>query len=221
MVSARWIVGACIGVLAATMPSGQALAGIITAIDVSPGIIDGSTATRTVTFDGSEPGYGSGVITKLTVSIGFGKGSDGIRPEYNQMAFRLANPTGSIIVDLINLNDFGRGFGAFLGILTFDDDAPFVVNVLPNFLFPGTYRPTESTPNNFLSSFAGGTAAGDWTLTIEDSATGAPIAFGGFSITIETVAAPEPSALALAGVGIAALAGSGWRRHRRRRTAAA
>lgn len=219
MAATRRIAAVCLGLVVATMSRGEAEAGIITASNSTVGAIGNGSATRTVTFDGSESGYDTGLIKNVTASIAFGKAAFLALPRLNQMAFSLTNPSGTVTVNLIKFGDFGQGAAPlpFLAGVTFDDAAANVVNVSfnPLALF-GTYRPTESTPNNFLANFDGGLALGTWTLTIQNSGSGAPIGFANFTLTIETIATPEPSTLALAGSGFAvALVGYGRRRRAR------
>lgn len=64
-------------------------------------------------------------------------------------------------------------------------------------------------PNNYqgIENFIEFTASKTWNDT--------PAGFGGYVLEIESSAVPEPSTLALLGIGIVGLIGCGWKHHRR------
>ena len=73
---------------------------------------------------------------------------------------------------------------------------------------PGTYEATTGggTIESFVASYAGGSAAGTWTLTMTDTLGGPGGSISGWTMTITTLAAiPEPASICLiglAGVGL-------------------
>jgi hypothetical protein len=69
MTRLRLLVAIALGALAAV----PARAGFITATNSTVGNFDASSGTRTVAFTGAEAGYGTGIITGLTISINFAK----------------------------------------------------------------------------------------------------------------------------------------------------
>lgn len=165
-------------------------------------------------------------------------------PQYNEMSFILTAPFGHSVVLVPNedTNSLESGeqhnpdndrFNNFNGTIIFDDDDPEgngpirLTNTDDDSdrdrLEPGTYQPfdyDDDTDPQRLSSFADGDpgAAGDWTLTLEDSDEFDPLSFHSFTLNIEgtpeTTVIPTPAALP---AGLALLGVGAVRRGRRRR----
>ena len=164
-----------------------------------------------------------GEISSLTLSINVSGGFNGDLYAY------LVGPNGGYAV-LLNRSGVGTGnsFGyADTGYnITFDDLAAsgvhfyqggsYTINAFGQ--LTGTWRPDgenlnplsapsafdSQTQNALLGSFDGTDPSGTWTLFFADLSPGAQSTLVSWSLNITTV--PEPSALALAGLGFAAAA---------------
>lgn len=198
--------------------SGAATAGLISATNSTTALVDGSSTTRSVTFTGAEPGYGTGSVLDVNISIDFAKADGeafdppypGGTPFYNEIVFTLTSPD-AIVMTLIASGSWGTGSGFFDGIITFDDDAASVVNfdAAP---VAGTFRPTGA---GALSDFINDFAAGAWTLGIADTVGLDALRFRSFTLNITTedaVGVPEPATLSLIGAGLLGFAGLRRRR---------
>jgi hypothetical protein len=211
-----WIGGLVTLALGAVIAQ-TASAGIITLINSTAGLFDGSSGTRTITFTGAEAGFDSGVITDVNVAINFAK-ADGESfeppfpagtPFYSEIHFHLIAPS-SKIVHLIEPNSFGSGSPGTLfdGTIAFDDEAASVVNVNPNQPSAGSFRPGGP---GALSDFDGSSALGTWTLFIQDTNALDALRFRNFSLEIATTpirsqSVPEPATAILVALGLAGLA---------------
>src|SRR5688572_7681601 len=111
--------GVLVIVLASAFP---ASAGTITLTNTTTGNFDASSGTRSVTVTGLEPGFDSGVILDVNISINFAK-ADGQSfdppyptgtPFYNEIHFHLTSPALAT-VHLIEPNSWGAGDGMFDG----------------------------------------------------------------------------------------------------------
>lgn len=212
-----WAVAAALTLLAA----GPAEAGVIVATNNTIGLFDASSGTRTVTFTGLEAGFGTGVILDVDIAINFAK-ADGESfdppfptglPFHNETVFRLER--GATTANLISAGSFNVGSDPFDGTITFSDQAAQVVNVNPDLPQAGTFRPVGP---GLLSGFNGQNAAGTFTLFIQDTVGLDALRFRSFTLTITTEDAtnviPEPSTMALAGVGALVLGAMGVRRRK-------
>jgi len=198
-------------------------AGTITLTNNTPGLFDGSSGTRDVTVTGLEPGFGLGTITSVLVSIDFAKADGeafdppfpGGTPFFNEISFTLTSPATTQVA-LIADGSWAAGTGQFDGVITFDEAADSVVNfgAAP---VAGTFR---TTGPGSLNDFIAQAALGVWTLGIGDSAGGDALRFRSFTLTLNTdsggSAVPEPSSMALIGLG---LLGLGVRNLRKKKSA--
>jgi len=175
-----------------------------------PGIVDGMNFPngffRSITFDGTEPNFGTGEILDVDVTVEFRKAQDPppndiFGPGFDEIGFALRSPAGSV-VELIPFGTFdepafqqGQTL-VFDGAITLDDEAG---SALPSDIAAGTFQPF-----GLLSDFDGENALGEWRLFIEDNLGGQPLEYESFSLSIETMV-PEPASVALGGICLAAL----------------
>lgn len=166
-------------------------------------VVDASSTTRNVTF------AESGAINDLTITIDFNKCDGeaynapgpcvaGGTPFFNEIVFSLTAPD-STVVSLVSFGTFGVGDppgGNF--VITFSD-AGAPLGALPA---SGTFAPVGS-----LSAFDGLDINGTWTLFIQDVTGLDALSFHSFTIDadIDADVVPAPAALALFGLGFAAL----------------
>ena len=189
----------------------SASAGVIILTNSTTGNFDGNSGTRDVTVTGSEPGFGTGTISNVRISINFAK-ADGegfdppfptSTPFFNEIHFVLIGPSATP-VELIATGSWDIGAGQFDGVITFDDAAIDVVNFGAEPV-AGTFRPTGA---GALADFNSQNALGTWTLFIEDTAGGDSLRFRSFTLDISTdgTVIPEPASMALVGLGLCAAA---------------
>ena len=191
--------------LAILLPS-LANAATIIKSDGTDGAVDGSSLTRTVEYTTSDFS-GTAVISKVTVSIEIEKidgdfasecfitGYDGGSAFNREIYAVLSSPGGTdvLLIDGIGTADgsaspltYTYNSNSVYGgrvVITFDDDAAAQVGgPAPT---AGSFRPEES-----LAAFVGEDPLGDWTLTLGDSASGAPLCLYDFSLTVEAEQGP-------------------------------
>jgi len=197
----------------------------IMATNSTTGLFDASSGTRTVAFDGTEAGYGTGQIFDVNISINFAKADGesfdppypGGTPFYNEIHFHLTSPGGTV-VHLIEPSSWGAGSGQFDGTITFDDEAGSVVNfgAAP---VAGSFRPTGPGALSDYDSLTADSALGTWTLFIQDTVGLDALRFRSFTLNIATAASavvvPEPATLVSCSIGVIGLLGYAWRRRKR------
>lgn len=167
-------------------------------------VVDGSSTTRDVTF------AQSGTINDLNITIDFNK-CDG--EAYNapgpcvaggfsfnsEISFILVAPTLQQVT-LVSAGLFGGNTPGQRSTITFDDaGAAIVSGSVPT---TGIFAPVGS-----LSTFDGLNINGTWTLFIQDNVGLDALSFHSFTINadISDVVVPAPAAIALFGLGFAAL----------------
>jgi hypothetical protein len=212
---------------------------VVTKTNSTDGFFDNTSGTRSVSFAAGDFGGDFTTVLDVNVSISFAKSNNNsFVPEtgsftpgisfLNELEFVLTSPAGTQFTLISNAGDtelvaadnfesFGAISAGFKGTVLFNQSALFDVDVLPNLLVPGTYRPDDDTANS-LNIFNGESALGNWTLFLEDDGNFDGLSFYEYSVIITTAAAPvpEPSSLLLCGMGGSLLA---WGAARRRRQA--
>ena len=174
-----------------------------------------------------------GAISSITVSLNISNGINGDLYGY------LAGPNGGFAVlfnrvGVTSGNSFGYGDAGF--DVTFDDAAangdihPYQTTLggAPSGQLTGTWQPDgrnidpQSAPGDFdtaardasLSSFDATDPNGTWTLFLADLSSGGQSTLASWDLNVTTV--PEPSFLALLGLGALGITGFLRRSHRRR-----
>jgi hypothetical protein len=181
-----------------------AQAGVLTASDATAGSFDASSGTRTFLL-------GAGTVSDVNISITFSKCDDpsntnggaceGLGFSYNgEIVFRLISANGTT-VNLVNAGTYdGETPGTGAQTVLFDDEAASVVG--GSSVVSGTFRPV-----GLLSALDGESAAGLWTLVIQDTVGADPLNYFGASLSVTTTDVPEPASLALVGMALVAVAG--------------
>jgi hypothetical protein len=199
----------CIAAFTSAVP---AVGGNITLSDNTTANVDNATITRTFNILPTVPGFGSGMVTDVNVSVDFIK-ADGEDfnvigtsiPYYGEIAMRVIAPSGAA-ADLINIGDFNNGaIGThFDGVIVFDQSAALPVNNNPNLLQPGTFRPVGS-----LNALNGSSAEGTFTLIVQDLDTADSLRFRSATLDVTTSdvvgAVPEPGTMMFAVAGLAGI----------------
>lgn len=227
----------CIIGTAALLVCGELHAGVVTATNSTDGFFDNTSSTRTFTFNLADFGGGSTTVADVDISIFFAKSNDSsfvpeggtISPGFpflREIEFVLTSPAGTSFTLISNAGDtelvpadsfasFGIGSNGFKGTILFDQSAANPVDVNPNVLSAGTFRPDDDTLNS-LDIFNGESAVGTWSLFIEDDAGGQVLSFYEATLKITTEAStsvvPEPSSIALLVIGACCATAVAFRR---------
>ena len=227
----------CIASLALSLlVSAVSQAAIVSKTNATFGSFDGTYGYRDVVFDVADFAGDPTIVLDVDVSITFAKPkvSDlflgDLPPGYNEIEFALVSPAGTTFTLISNpggvelvADDFFETFStgadgaSFSGTILFDQSASDPVDIDPNSIPSGTYRPDDDTLNS-LDVFSGESAVGTWRLFVEDDTAPfdpffdppSPLEFTSFTLTITTAFAsndpiPEPSSVAvfsLAAVGM-------------------
>lgn len=157
--------------------------------------VDNGSVDRTINFSAADLGSEVGVDS-VTVALDFAKIDDtngahscgpppvdGFTNEFNEeIRYQLTSPSGTTVT-LIDIGDYTpEGWGGRVTV-TLDDSASAGVSGIPA---TGTFKPSQP-----LSAFAGEDATGDWTVKVQDAATGDPLCHYGASVTLTTSAIPS------------------------------
>jgi hypothetical protein len=219
VVTPRWVLFALIGLGAA---GSAARADVITVSNPAPITIPGGGNGQAIPYPSTITVTGApSHITDVTVTLnGF------TYPSPGDLAVLLVGPTGA---RTFLFDGAGNGFPVSNLTLTFDDAAPTTLpfssplmsgTFRPNTFFPGDVFAPPAPPPPYataLATFDGQDPNGTWSLFVFkpiSAGTSAGSISGGFSLTITATDLPEPSALALFGLGVAGLLGYRWRRRR-------
>ena len=177
------------------------------------------------------PGAYAGSISAVWVEF------DGLAHTFvGDLWVRLIHPDGTTSIDLLSRP--GRGSGSTFGFASdfvavnsyaFSDGGSPLFDVLqPGVIPSGVYVPSSNpnhpasnllayayTPQSFAAVFGGMSAVGNWTLEITDWAGLDTGSLSGWTLNVEVDQVPEPSTLALVGLGCVALVGRVRARRRR------
>jgi subtilisin-like proprotein convertase family protein len=167
-------------------------------------IVDATSTTRSLGISAL-----GDTVLDVNVEIDFTKSDDPIDPDtgtaigvgfsFNrEIVLRLISPTGTI-VSLIEQDTYGGETPGHTSVINFDDSAATVAGGLS--VVSGSFRPVDV---DGLADFVGELAHGSWTLHIEDTVGADPLSVNAWTLTVVTPSAqavPEPSSMALLGMG--------------------
>lgn len=174
----------------------------VTKTNATGASVNGGSVNQTVSFSAADF-VGASTVGKATIQIAFSKvGAFGILPpNFNEVGFTLTSANGTSVALVRNQNSAASSFNAgawftsYTGTVTFDQGAAQAVNVNPNQIQDGTFRPENGNLDNLI----GGDAIGTWTLNISDSNGGGffntPLTVSSWSVAVTSV--PEPDSIAL------------------------
>jgi hypothetical protein len=191
------------GALALVAVTGTSQAGILTGSS-APGIyVDGSNATDTISLTGGT------TVSNVTLTVDFTKCDDPFasgplcttpgRAFHNEIVFKLTHL--GVTIDLTEKYTYSvkahpTGYGQH-AIVTFDDAASDLVGSTNPYPGTDTGYPEDGAfqPIGELSDFLGLTAAGDWTLYVEDTNSSDPLYLHEWSIDVtsdDPIVTPPP-----------------------------
>ena len=189
--------------MALVASAGVAHAGLITVSDTTPGVVDRSSATRTLSVGTS------GLVSDVDVTVDFSKCSasattagcvgEGGSTFNREIVFRLL--FGGVTVNLVNEDTFSGQPDSTRVTQTYDDEAASLVGGAT--LLTGSFRPVGT-----LGAFDGLDAQGDWTFFFQDTVGADALVLHSISLSITTEDAagvPSPGTVALLGLGLLAL----------------
>lgn len=172
----------------------------LSATDSTFGSFDASSGTRTLAL-------GAGTVSDVNIRIDFAKCDDpSIGPNgtvcigtgnafNNEIVFRLTSPLGTI-VNLVNSGTYSSGqAGSGRVSILFDDEAATTVGGAV--VLGGSFQPVGN-----LADFDGQSALGNWTLFIQDTVGSDRLDYFTATLTVDGNEVPEPSSLALFGLGL-------------------
>ncbi len=158
----------------------------------TPGVVDFSSDTRTVTFTNADIPVGE-TITDVDIAVDFekeGNGScvsPGIFNDFaSEISMSLESPAGTVVNLVFDSSTVATYVGSqSVGqvVVTFDDSATDLVGTTNGgIVTAGTFQPEEP-----LSAFNDESPQGLWTFTYGDNGFGDHLCFNQFDLTIEAV----------------------------------
>ena len=187
---------------------------IISKTNSTPGAVDGSSATRSVTINAGDLLGSPDSVLDVNLIVDFSKCSAGADTTgctggsgftFNrEIVFTLSY--SATTVNIVNQDTFSGQSGNTRVTQTYDDEALSLVG--GSTLLTGSFQPVGN-----LSDFDGLTATGVWTFFFQDTVGLDPLVVHDFTLQVTVPGSiPEPTTLLLMGIG---LAGLGFARRRK------
>lgn len=173
---------------------------VVTTTNSSAITLDGSSATRDFVINwGDLPALGTILDISLTLDFAKGDASSPASPAYaDEIGVKLSH--GAFSLQVIANGQWAPDDGYFSGAMTFNDAA-----ATPSWMLTGPATGTYQGWDLFAPLIGTPLSPGVWTLSLEDTLTGAPLEFRSATLSITGQPVPEPATYGALGVGALAL----------------